>query len=472
MRGEQNTATAGCPGEDRPEVEGPQGVRSMESGKVGKEDASTVGLMERILDKGNLDRARRQVVANAGAPGVDKMTVEELLPYLEKHEDELIGRILVGSYKPMPVRRVEIPKPDGGIRLLGVPTVVDRMIQLAVAQVLTPIFEQTFSEYSYGFRPLRGCHDALLKVKEYFDDGFTHVVDIDLAKYFDTVNHDKLIHMLREEVRDEWVIKLIRKFLIGGVMIGGLTEPTDEGVPQGGPLSPLLSNIYLTKFDRLLESRGLRFARYADDCNIYVKSKRAAERVMETATKYLEGTLKLKVNTAKSKVGSPRRLKFLGLSLWKIKDTSGIRIHEKSVVRFKKRVIEITKRNRGVSIEHMLLTLKRYLRGWINYYGIADLKAKSKEWDGWIRRRLRMYIWKQWKRVRTRFRNLKRLGVQEEQAWMWANTRKGYWRTSKSPVLSTTMTNDWLTDLGYSDLHGMYLRYKAKHPLRDWDRIP
>ncbi|MDR0621079.1 MAG: group II intron reverse transcriptase/maturase [Deltaproteobacteria bacterium] len=375
MRREQKTATAGCPGEDRLEVEDNRGVRSVRSDEGGTVDQCQTDLMEQILDGENLDRAYRKVKENKGAPGIDKMTVEELLPYLKRHKDEIVGKILNGSYRPKPVRRVEIPKPDGGVRLLGVPTVLDRFVQQATAQVLSPIFEETFSEYSYGFRPERSAHDALLQVKRYFDEGYEYVVDIDLAKYFDTVNHDKLINMLREVVKDERVIRLIRRFLISGVMIGGLVHATEEGVPQGGPLSPLLSNIYLTKFDRILEDRGLRFARYADDCNIYVKSQRAAERVMVSATNFLEKTLKLKVNQDKSQVGSPKRLKFLGFTLWKIKDKSGIGVHKKSKKRFQDKVRKITKRNRGRSIDAILGELKRYTVGWLAYYRLANMKS-------------------------------------------------------------------------------------------------
>jgi group II intron reverse transcriptase/maturase len=419
-------------------------------------------LMEQVVSKDNLFEAYEKVVRNKGAPGVDRMTVDELLPYLEKHEDELIGSILIGKYRPKPVRRVEIPKPDGGVRLLGVPTVVDRVIQQAVAQVLTPIFEPLFSEHSHGFRPGRSCHGALEEAKGYFDEGYKYVVDIDLAKYFDTVNHDKLVWMLREVIKDERVIKLIRRFLISGVMIDGLISPTIDGVPQGGPLSPLLSNIYLTKFDKLLEDRGLRFVRYADDCNIYVKSERAAKRVMVSVTKYLERVLKLKVNLTKSQVGSPKRLKFLGFSLWEYKEKSGIRVHEKSLERFEKKVKEITKRNRGRSLSVILEELKRYTIGWLGYYGIADLLSKLRRYDQWIRRRLRMYIWKQWKRVKARFKNLQRLGVAKVQAWQWANSRKGYWRTAGSPILSTTITNKRLERRGYASLVERYELIKGK----------
>jgi group II intron reverse transcriptase/maturase len=464
---EQNTTIpVGCPGEDRLEAEGNQGARSVTSVKEGTVDQCETNLMEQILDWNNLEEAYRKVKGNKGAPGVDHMTVDELLPYLQTHTDEIIGKILNQRYKPKPVRRVEIPKPDGGVRLLGVPTVLDRFVQQAIAQVLSPIFEETFSEFSYGFRPGRSAHDALRQVKTYFDEGYEHVVDIDLAKYFDTVNHDKLINMLREVVKDERVIILIRRFLISGVMVNGLFQATEEGVPQGGPLSPLLSNIYLTKFDRMLEDRGLRFTRYADDCNIYLKSRRAAERVMETATKFLEGTLKLKVNQAKSEVGSPLRIKFLGFSLWKIGNKSGMRVHEKSLKRFQDRIRKITKRNRGRSIKVILEELKRYTVGWLGYYSLANMKSRLKQLDGWVRRKLRTYIWKQWKRVSARYKNLRRYGQSKKNAWMWANTRKGPWRIAKSQILHFTLTEKVLEDLGYDDLSGRYGKY-----LRKWSMV-
>jgi group II intron reverse transcriptase/maturase len=458
--------TVGYPGENRMEAEDNQGARSMESVEERTVDQCLTDLMEAILNRDNLNEAYQKVKGNKGAPGVDNMTVDELLPYLKRHKDEIIGKIRNGSYRPKPVRRVEIPKPDGGVRLLGIPTVMDRFVQQAIAQVLSPRFEETFSEHSYGFRPGRSAHDALLQVKGYFDEGYKHVVDIDLAKYFDTVNHGKLIHMLREIVKDERVIKLIRRFLISGVMINGLVSPTEEGVPQGGPLSPLLSNIYLTKFDRMLEERGLRYARYADDCNIYVKTQRAAARVMETATKYLEETLKLKVNQAKSTVGSPLRLKFLGFSLWDIKGKTGIRVHEKSIKRFRDKVRKITKRNRGRSIKVILEELRRYTVGWLAYYRLANMISRVGKLDQWIRRRLRTYIWKQWKRVRTRFKNLQHYKVKREEAWKWANTRKGYWHIAKSQILHTTLTNKVLEGLGYDDLSGRYKRLLKQSMVR------
>jgi group II intron reverse transcriptase/maturase len=419
-------------------------------------------LLPAVLEDSNLRAAAGRVIENKGAPGADGMTVDQLLPYLEEHGAELVEKLRNGQYWPKPVRRKEIPKPGGGVRCLGVPNVIDRMIQQAIAQVLTPIFEPIFSDHSYGFRPLRSAHDAVRKAKSYFDMGYEHVVDIDLQKYFDTLNHDLLMRMLREEITDLKLLSLIRKFLKGGVLIDGLFAQTTEGAIQGGPLSPLLSNIYLTKFDKLLEKRGHKFVRYADDCNIYVKSQRAAERVMRSCTHFLEGELKLTVNKDKSQVGSPVKLKFLGFAMWKIGDKSGIRIHEKSEERFKDKVRLITKRNRGRSVELICWELKQYLTGWLGYYRLASLKSKASKWDSWIRAKLRAYIWKQWKRVKTRYKNLRSFGVHHEQAYMWANTRKGYWRTSHSQILCTTLTNDYLESRGFASISKMLLRHSLK----------
>jgi len=413
--------------------------------------------MDKLLSKANLNEAYKRVKRNGGAPGIDKMTVEEALPYLQEHGEEIKERIRKGMYHPQAVRRVEIPKPDGGVRLLGVPTVIDRVFQQALAQVLTPIFEPTFSDSSYGFRPGRSAHQAIGKTKEYYEQGYTYVVDLDLAKYFDTVNHEILMDMVMTHVKERPIIRLIRAFLKSGVMIGGLVSPTEEGTPQGGPISPLLSNVYLTRFDKWLEERGHKFVRYADDSNVYLKSRRAAERVMEHCVEFLEGKkMQLTVNQNKSQVGSPLKLKFLGFSLYKIKRKVGIRPHGKSKERFKKKVRQITKRNKGRAFGDIVTELRRYTDGWINYYGIADMKQFMEDSNQWIRRRLRMYIWKQWKKVKARFQNLQKLGVSKEQAWEWANTRKGYWRISGSWILSTTITNKRLVHRGYADIAKKY----------------
>lgn len=322
MRREQKTAQAGYPCEGMVETESNKGAQSIASLETAEKDGAE-SLLERVLHRDNLNAAYKRVKQNGGAAGVDGMTVDEMLPYLKEHKDELLASIRSGRYKPQAVRRVEIPKPDGGVRLLGVPTVIDRMIQQALVQVRQPIFEPTFSDNSFGFRPKRNAQQAMKKAKEYYEQGYKRVEDLDLAKYFDTVNHDLLIGMVTKQIKDKGVMNLIHKFLKNGVMVNGLLSPTTEGTPQGGNLSPLLSNIYLTSFDRLLEHRGHKFVRYADDCNIYVKSQRAAERVMTSCTKYLEEKLKLKVNREKSQIGSPLKLKFLGLSLYKNREENG-----------------------------------------------------------------------------------------------------------------------------------------------------
>jgi group II intron reverse transcriptase/maturase len=396
--------------------------------------------------------ACERVVSNGGAAGIDGMTVEELQPYLMKHYRELEMSIGGGWYKPKPVRRVEIPKPDGGKRQLGVPTVIDRMVQQAVVQVLQPIFEQIFSDNSFGFRPKRSAQQAVQRAKKYYEEGYTYVVDLDLEKFFDTVNHDLLIKMVRETIKDEAVIGLIKKFLKSGVMADGLVSQNKQGTPQGGNLSPLLSNIYLTKFDRMLEERGHKFVRYADDCNIYVKSQRAAERVMEGCIKFLEGKLKLKVNRKKSATGSPTKLKFLGFSLYRHKDGIGIRVHEKSLKRLVERLKALTSRKRGGTMEWVLHEISRLLIGWLGYYSIADLKEHLKRISGWLRRRIRQMYWKRWKRAGTRYENLIQLGIPKDQAWQWANTRKSYWRIADSPILKYSLTNQYLESIGFPDV--------------------
>ena len=451
---EQKTAKAGYPCEGMVETESSKGARSIASPETAKKNGAN--LLARILHRDNLNAAFKRVKRNGGAAGVDGMTVDEMLPYLKEHGEMLVQSIQGGRYKPKPVRRVEIPKPDGGVRLLGVPTVIDRMIQQAIVQVLQPIFEPTFSVSSYGFRPKRNAQQAIKRAREYYDDGYTQVVDIDLAKYFDTVNHDILIDMVRAEVKDESVIKLIRKFLKSGVMVNGLVSQTTEGTPQGGNLSPLLSNIYLTSFDRMLESRGHKFVRYADDCNIYVKSRRAAERVMASCVNYLEGKLKLKVNREKSKIGSPLRLNFLGFSLCKIGKETGIRPHGKSIKRFKDKARELTSRKQGKSVEQILVNLKRFTTGWLGYYSVANMKSHIQTLNEWVRRRIRQIYWKQWKRIKTKHDNLVRLGIPDSKAWEWANSRLGYWRIAHSWILTRSLTNKYLTSVGYDDISKRY----------------
>lgn len=459
VRQKQKTGKTDYLCEDKLEAENSIRVQSITIPESKDKDGAEVSL-DSVLSRDNLNKAYKRVRRNGGAAGIDGMTVDEMLPYLKQHRAGFIESIKCGKYKPQAVRRVEIPKPNGGVRKLGVPTVIDRMVQQALVQILQPEFEKVFSENSYGFRPKRSAHQAIKQAKKYCEHGYRYVVDIDLAKYFDTVNHDMLINMVREEVKDERVIKLIGKFLKSGVMENGIINPSVEGTPQGGNLSPLLSNIYLNKFDKLLESRGHKFVRYADDCNIYVKSERAAERVMQSCTNYLEGKLKLKVNKDKSRTCKATQTKFLGFSLYVIKGKTGIRPHHKSLKRFKDKVREITSRKRGRSMELVLRELKLYTTGWLGYYAVADMKTKIQAINQWIRRRIRMYIWKQWKKVKTRFKNLKRLGVPKSKAWEWANTRKGYWRIAFSFILTRSLTNKYLESIGYDDISA---RYKVLH---------
>jgi len=451
---EQKTVETDYSCEGMVETESNKRVRSAVALETAEKNGTD--LLEDILHRNNLNAAWKKVKDNKGAAGIDGMTVDEMLPYLKEHREELLESIRGGWYKPKPVRRVEIPKPDGGVRLLGVPTVIDRMIQQAIAQVLEPIFEKTFSDNSYGFRPGRNAHQAIKQARKYYDEGYTCVVDIDLAKYFDTVNHDLLMDMLREQVRDKRVLTLIRKFLKSGIMINGLVNTSQEGTPQGGNLSPLLSNVYLTRFDKMLEERGHRFVRYADDCNIYVKSKRAAERVMTNCVEYLEGKLKLKVNRKKSCTGSPMRLKFLGFSLCKVGKKTGIRPHNKSWERFKDKLRELTSRKQGRAIEVILLRLRRYTIGWLAYYSISDMRNRIQDINEWLRRRIRQIFWKQWKKISVKFRNLQKLGIPKEKAWEWANSRLGYWRISRSWILSTSLTNKYLESIGYDDISKRY----------------
>lgn len=418
------------------------------------------GLLEKIIDRNNLNQAFKRVKANKGSHGIDGMKVDELLQYLKENGDSLRQSILEGNYKPNPVRRVEIPKQDGKKRPLGIPTAVDRVIQQAIAQVLSPIFEETFSDNSYGFRPNRSAHQAILKCKEYMDNGYKWAVDIDLEKYFDTVNHDKLIGLVYKEVKDIRVISLIRKYLQAGVMINGVVNSIEKGVPQGGNLSPLLSNIMLNELDTELEKRGLNFCRYADDCNIYVKSKKAAERVMCNITKFIEKDLKLKVNKGKSKVDRPWKLKYLGFSFYNKKDGMGIRVHNKSIEKLKATLKKITGRSNAMSMEYRAVKLKQTITGWINYFKLADLNGALREIDKWLRRRLRLCYWKQWKKIKTKHDNLVKLGIDNFKAWEYANTRKGYWRISNSPILNITLSNNYLKEQGFMTLTESYLRFR------------
>lgn len=422
--------------------------------------ANTGNLLEKILARDNMLIAMKRVIANKGSHGIDGMRVDELRPFVIEHWQNVKQKLLEGRYKPSPVRRVEIPKSDGGIRMLGIPTVLDRLIQQAIAQELSKIYDPTFSDNSYGFRPNKSAKQAILKAREYISDGYKWVVDMDLEKFFDSVNHDILMERLSRKIKDKRVLKLIRGYLKSGVMLNGIKINSDEGTPQGGPLSPLLANILLDEVDKELESRCHKFCRFADDNNIYVKSKKAGIRVMKSMRKILENRLKLKVNKDKSAVDLVIKRKYLGFSFYFGRDGVNIRIHEKSYKRFKDKIRKITNRNISISMEVRMKRLNEYTVGWINYYGVAKASARVKDLEEWIRRRLRACIWKQWKKVKTKYSNLKRLGLPPNKAWQYANTRKGYWRISNSPILNLTLNNNYLENLQYKSISK---RYKLIH---------
>jgi RNA-directed DNA polymerase len=415
--------------------------RKTESLAIGEE------LMEEVCERENCKQALARVKANKGSAGVDGMTVEQLPEHLKQHWPTIREQLLSGTYRPQPVRRVEIPKPEGGMRKLGIPTVLDRFVQQAVMQVLQRRWDRTFSEHSYGFRPGRSAHQAVKQAQQSMSEGYRWVVDLDLEKFFDRVNHDKLMAKLAERVSDKHLLKLIRAFLRAGVMENGLVSPVDEGTPQGGPLSPLLSNIVLDEFDREVERRGLRFARYADDCNIYVRSRRAGSRVMESLARFITTKLKLKVNAQKSAVARPWERKFLGFSFTN-EEAPRRRIAPKAVDRFKERVRELTGRTRGISVERMAEDLSRYLRGWIGYFGKCETPSVLQGLERWIRHRLRSMVWKQWKRGTVRFAELRKRGVGRDLAAQTAGSAHGPWRLANSPALSLALPNAYFDSLG------------------------
>ena len=420
----------------------------------------TSNLLEKVVDRNNLNLAYKRVKKNSGSHGVDGMKVDELLPHLKQHGDRIKHDILEGKYRPQPVRRVAIPKSDGkGVRLLGVPSVVDRLIQQAIAQVLTPIFEKEFSDHSYGFRPGKSAHDAIKQAQVYLNEGYTTVVDIDLEKFFDRVNHDKLMYLLARRILDKRLLRLIRRYLESGVMVGGLVSPSQEGTVQGGPLSPLLSNVMLHELDMELEKRGHRFCRYADDCNCYVKSRRAGERVMSSITEFIEQRLKLKVNRDKSAVDYVSRRKFLGFSFYAARGGYRIRVDAKSLKRLKDKLRLLTSRSNGWSMEARIYRLNQVIRGWVNYFSLADMRNHCLMLDEWLRRRLRMCYWKQWKRIKTKHDSLVRLGIASPKAWEHANNRKSYWHTANSYILACTLTNTYLKKVGLLSLSLVYRNF-------------
>lgn len=414
-------------------------------------------MLEQILSRENLMTALYRVERNKGSHGVDGMPVQNLRAHIVEHWASIREQLETGSYYPQPVRRYEIRKQEGGgVRKLGIPTVLDRFIQQAIAQVLTTIYDPNFSEYSYGFRPKRRGHDAVRKARAYMKDGYRWVIDMDLEKFFDKVNHDRLMRTLSQRVKDPKVLRLIRRFLQAGIMEDGLVHPNIEGAPQGGPLSPLLSNIVLDELDKELEKRGLNFVRYADDFHIYVRSKRAGLRVMESITDFIEKKLKLRVNKEKSAVDRPWRRKFLGFSFTIHKENPKIRIAKESIKRFKRRIRELTSRRKSMNMKDRMEKLNRYLVGWLGYYQLAETPTIFKKLDGWIRRRLRMIRWKEWKKVKTKYKNLMKCGIKKGKAWEWANTRKSYWRTANSPILDRALDDQYWSDQGLKSLANRY----------------
>ena len=418
-------------------------------------------LLEKILSKQNLNLAYKQVYKNKGASGVDGVTVDELFSYIKEHKEEILWKIRNRKYKPLPVRRVYIPKENGKLRKLGIPSVIDRVLQQAIVQVLTPIYEEQFSDNSYGFRPNRCCEQAVIKALECFNNGYDWIVDIDLQSFFDEVNQDKLMAIIHRTIKDDDVISLIRKFLQSGVMEKGVIQETKKGTPQGGNLSPLLSNIMLNELDEELKKRGLNFVRYADDCLIMVRSEKAANRVMESITTFITKKLGLKVNLEKSKIARPNQIKYLGFGFYK-KINQNIwrpKPHIKSVQKFKTKLRDILVRSRSISLDERFLKLKQLIYGWVNYFRIADMKALlSKEIDPNIRRKLRVIIWKQWKKIKKRYTCLRKLGISHRDAYVTANSRKGYYYIAHTRVIETAISKERLNKRGLVNSLDHYLK--------------
>lgn len=419
-------------------------------------------MLEEILDIRNVTKAFKQVTANKGAGGVDGMQTDELRDYLNANWQVLRKSILESNYKPQAVRKVEIPKLQGGVRMLGIPTVIDRLLQQAIAQWLSPKYEEEFSNYSYGFREGRNAHQAVLQAQSNLNEGYEWVIELDLEKFFDKVNHDRLMSTLAKKIPDKRTLKLIRSYLTSGVMEGGVTSPRTEGTPQGSPLSPLLSNIVLDELDKELLARSHRFVRYADDCSIYVKSEKSAQRVMETITKFIEGKLKLKVNRTKSKVSKPTDSTLLGFSFYKKENKWEIRIAPKSLARIKKKVKDKTKRNDPSSASEKIKKMEATIRGWVNYFVIAQAKSRMKELDALVRTRLRIGIWKQWKKSTTKRKHLLNLGIPKQKTHEWSNSRKSYCRVAHSPILCRALSNEYFARLKYVGFTNYYY-WKTEH---------
>jgi group II intron reverse transcriptase/maturase len=453
------------PDGDRTASEGHEGgqtyMRITENNLTSNNHQRGDGLLEQILSPSNLNAAYKQVRRNKGSGGVDRMDVGSLKDYLVREKDELITSIERGKYRPNPVRRVEIPKENGKRRELGIPTVVDRVIQQSIAQQLTPLYEPGFSPWSFGFRPKRSAHQALRKCRDYITEGYVYAVDIDLERFFDTVSHSKLTEVLSRKIKDGRVVSLIHKYLNAGVMKEGNYEETKEGVPQGGPLSPVLSNILLDELDNELERRGHKFVRYADDMVILCRSRRSAERTMQNIIAFIEGKLFLKVNRDKSKVAHVREVKFLGYSFYIYKGEGRLRIHPRSAAKMKARIKELTSRSNGWGNDRRKEALRQYIKGWVQYFRLADMKALLVGVDEWYRRRLRMVIWKQWKRIKTKIANLSKLGIDKQKAYEWANTRKSYWHTAGSYILNRSITKERLRLAGYVFLSDYFNKVKV-----------
>lgn len=415
-------------------------------------------MLETIMDRRNIEKALLQVERNKGVGGVDGMQPDKLRDYLNTNYQQLRKEVIAGIYKPSPVEKVEIPKPQGGVRMLGIPTVKDRLLQQAMSRWLNQFYEPYFSAFSYGFRPNKNAHQAVLQAQTFLNEGKSYVIELDLEKFFDKVNHDKLMSLLMRKITDKATLRLIRQYLRSGIMEGGVISQRLEGTPQGSPLSPLLSNIILDELDRELSKRGLSFVRYADDCSIYVKSEKSAQRVLMSITKYIEKDLKLKVNKEKSKVSRPTESTLLGFSFYNDAGKWAIRIAKKSIERVREKSKAITKRNNGSNTRQEILKMQPLIQGWVNYFSIAKAKNAMQKLDALVRSRLRMGLWKEWKRCKTRTANLLKLKASKQKSYEWGNSSKGYCRVAKSPILCTTLNNAYFTKQGYTGFFNTYNR--------------
>jgi RNA-directed DNA polymerase len=415
-------------------------------------------MLEEIMNRQNLEKALLQVERNKGVGGIDGMQTDELRDYLTANYQALRQSVLTGNYEPSPVQKVEIPKPQGGVRMLGIPTVIDRLLQQAISQWLNQFYEPIFSVFSYGFRPGKNAHQAVIQAQTFLNEGKVHVIELDLEKFFDKVNHDKLMSLLMRKVTDKPTLRLIRQYLRSGIMEDGVVSQRTEGTPQGSPLSPLLSNIILDELDKELTIRGHSFVRYADDCSIYVESDKSAHRVLGSITKYIEEGLKLKVNKEKSKVSRPVESTLLGFSYYQSNGKWEIRIAKKSIKRIKEKTKEVTARNNGSNTKQKLLKIKPIIQGWVNYFSLAKAKSIMEHLDEGVRTRLRMGLWKEWKNCRTRVANLLKLGASKQKSYQWGNSSKAYCRVAHSPILCTTLNNTYFTKEGYVGFQNTYNR--------------